>query len=206
MLTGGPSVYYARVLATDPKNAIFLTGYQDEESPGRRLLELQTGDPLVLEEKEITVACEVKKYNLSAHADQIQLCQQVSYMNPKTVILVHGEWDAIQTLRRKLMLKHLVLPAQQGETIEPLKPPEWISDYTLQKMDAEQLTFYGTLATDDEGITCRFDQTLLTSAQWQQFFAGYTHVKAKFMGKWLHLRGLGPDEEQEGDRISPPTE
>ena len=215
MLSGGPSVYYARVLATDPKNAIFLTGYQDEESPGRKLLELQTGDPLVLEDKEITVECEVNKYNLSAHADQIQLCQQVSYMNPKTVILVHGEWDAIQTLRRKLVLKHIVWAAQNGETIEPTKQPEWISDYTLQKLEAEQLTFYGTLETveravaesplrasvnslprlDDEGITFRFDKTLLNSAQWKQFFDGYTQVKAKFMGKWLHVRGLGPDEE-----------
>jgi Cft2 family RNA processing exonuclease len=194
MLTGGPSVYYARVLAAGPQNAIFLTGYQDEESPGRKLLELQTGDPLVLEDKEITVECEVNKYNLSAHADQIQLCQQVSYMNPKTVILVHGEWDAIQTLRRKLMLKHIVQIAQNGETIEPTKQPEWISDYTLQKIEAEQLTFYGTLKTDDDGITFRFDKTLLNSAQWKQFFEGYTEVKAKFMGKWLHVRGLGPDE------------
>ena len=36
MLTGGPSQYYARRLALDPANCIALTGYQDEESPGRR--------------------------------------------------------------------------------------------------------------------------------------------------------------------------
>jgi len=197
MLTGGPSVYYARVLTTDEKNAIFLTGYQDEESPGRKLQELQTGDPLVLEDKEVTVECEVNKYNLSAHADQIQLCQQVSYMNPKTVVLVHGEWDAIQTLRKKLVLKHIVIPAKNGETIEPTKQPEWISDYTLQKIEAEQLTFYGTLETDNEVITIRFDKNLLNSAQWRQFFEGYTEVKAKFMGKWLHVRGLSPDKDEE---------
>ena len=40
MLAGGPSLSYARSLAPKPENAILLTGYQDEESPGRRLQEL----------------------------------------------------------------------------------------------------------------------------------------------------------------------
>ena len=48
MLSGGPSVFYAETLAPDEKNAIFLTGYQDEESPGRRLQELKQGDVLRL--------------------------------------------------------------------------------------------------------------------------------------------------------------
>ena len=196
MLTGGPSVYYARVLAIDEKNAIFLTGYQDEESPGRRLQELQQGDPLVLDGQEITVACEVNKYGLSAHADQIQLCQQVSYMNPRTVILVHGEWGAIQTLRRKLVLKHIVYSPQNGETIDLSQQPDWISEYTLQKIDAEKLTYYGTVETTEDEIVFRFnDKNLLNSPLWQQFFVGYNNVKAKWMGKWLQIRGLGPDEE-----------
>jgi len=194
MLSGGPSPYYARVLAVEKKNAIFLTGYQDEESPGRKLQELQTGDTLELEGQEITVECEVNKYGLSAHADQIQLCQQASYLNPKTVILVHGEWGAIQALRQKLVLKHIVFTPQNGATIQPEKSPEWISDYALQKIEAEDLTFYGNVETDEEGITLRFDKALLNSTQWKQFMEGYTQVKAKWMGKWLQMRGLTSDD------------
>ncbi|MCL2163341.1 MAG: MBL fold metallo-hydrolase, partial [Oscillospiraceae bacterium] len=40
MLTGGPSQWYAEKLAGDKRNAIALTGYQDEESPGRQLLDM----------------------------------------------------------------------------------------------------------------------------------------------------------------------
>jgi predicted metal-dependent RNase len=40
MLAGGPSLTYARALAGKPQHAILLTGYQDEEAPGRRLQEL----------------------------------------------------------------------------------------------------------------------------------------------------------------------
>ena len=42
MLAGGPSLAYARALASQPHHAILLTGYQDEESPGRRLQEMAT--------------------------------------------------------------------------------------------------------------------------------------------------------------------
>ena len=40
MLVGGASSYYAEGLAGDAANLIAITGYQDEESPGRALLDL----------------------------------------------------------------------------------------------------------------------------------------------------------------------
>src|SRR5438128_1347443 len=40
MLTGGPSAWYAAQLAPQEQASIFITGYQDEESPGKRLLDL----------------------------------------------------------------------------------------------------------------------------------------------------------------------
>src|SRR6266446_5920115 len=39
MLTGGPSAWYAARLAPNPNASILITGYQDEESPGKKLLE-----------------------------------------------------------------------------------------------------------------------------------------------------------------------
>ncbi len=44
MLTGGPSAFYAAALCGNENNFIALTGYQDEESPGARLLELARGE------------------------------------------------------------------------------------------------------------------------------------------------------------------
>ena len=40
MLIGGPSALYARTLAASENACIIITGYQDEESPGRQLLNL----------------------------------------------------------------------------------------------------------------------------------------------------------------------
>ncbi len=41
MLTGGASSFYAGKFAGDEKNFIAITCYQDEESPGRRILDMR---------------------------------------------------------------------------------------------------------------------------------------------------------------------
>ncbi|HEX9075350.1 MAG TPA: MBL fold metallo-hydrolase, partial [Anaerolineae bacterium] len=72
MLAGGPSLSYARALAGQPQHAIFLTGYQDEESPGRRLQEMATRGhgTLKLGKEVVDVQCQLGTYALSAHADE----------------------------------------------------------------------------------------------------------------------------------------
>jgi predicted metal-dependent RNase len=39
MLTGGPGVEYAAALLGDARNRLYFTGYLDEESPGRKMLD-----------------------------------------------------------------------------------------------------------------------------------------------------------------------
>ena len=141
MLTGGPSVFYAKMLAIEEQNVIFLTGYQDEESPGRKLQELQRGGTLKLDLREVPVTAEVNRYHLSAHADQMQMCQQISYVAPKQVILLHGEWSAIQALRDKLVMRYVVHTPHNGETLDLSQSPEWISDYRLQQLEDEKTAY-----------------------------------------------------------------
>lgn len=105
MLAGGPSLAYAQVLAQNPKDAIFLTGYQDEESPGRALLELaRTEGPkeLKLGAATVPVACRFATYGLSAHADRMQMVSVIEALEPQTVVLVHGDDNAKETLRQSL--------------------------------------------------------------------------------------------------------
>jgi Cft2 family RNA processing exonuclease len=202
MLTGGPSVYYAKWLASNSRNAIFLTGYQDEEAPGRRLQELEQGGVIELDGQEVEVKCRVNKYNLSAHADQVQLCQQVSYIKPRSIVLVHGEPSSIKELREKLVLKSLVFVAPNGKTIDPLQPPDWLTEHRLLQIDAEHNRFFGTIEyTDDGGVAIKFESDLVESPQWRQFFNGYDEVRAKFFGKRLEIRAKLPsdEEEDEGD-------
>lgn len=104
MLSGGPSQYYAEQLAGCMENAIFLTGYQDEESPGRRLLEVAAGreSTLRLGDKEVAVRCRIQQFGLSAHADAGELASLVHQLNPPHTILVHGDEPARRELGQRL--------------------------------------------------------------------------------------------------------
>lgn len=96
MLTGGASVTYAQGLVSEERNGIALTGYQDEESPGRRLLELADGatETVMLGGRAVPVRCRVSKYALSAHADANELARLIDALNPREVVLVHGDSEA----------------------------------------------------------------------------------------------------------------
>lgn len=112
MLTGGPSVWYASRLAPDPNASILITGYQDEESPGRKLLDLaeQKRNTLDLNGQQVQVQCTVAKYSLSAHADGGELAAFAAALKPRTVALVHGDEEARNALRSLLSDTEVVLP------------------------------------------------------------------------------------------------
>jgi len=116
MLAGGPSLAYAQALVQNPQDAIFLTGYQDEESPGRALLDLaRTEGPkeLKLGQATFPVACSFGTYGLSAHADRMQMVSFIEALEPKTVVLVHGDEKAKEALRRSLRCQD-VMVARDG--------------------------------------------------------------------------------------------
>lgn len=104
MLTGGPSAFYARELAREEKNLIAITGYQDEESPGRALLDLASGATreISIGGERVVVACRVARYSLSAHADAGEIHGLVSRLAPRDLILVHGEGESRNKLATKV--------------------------------------------------------------------------------------------------------
>jgi Cft2 family RNA processing exonuclease len=199
MLTGGPALGYAKRIVDNERNAIFFTGYVDEEAPGKRLMSLQRGDKMILDGSEVEVNCQVKKIHLSAHADQGQLCQQVSYFQPKAVILVHGEGRAIPGLRSKLMEKYVVWHPHNGERIEPLSTPNWISETKAQVVGAASERWGGKLEITDDEIVIRLDKGLLENPLWQQFYNGFDEVTAKFMGTRLTIKPQPKTELEASD-------
>ena len=89
LLKDSLSSSYAKNLGKDPKNLIVIAGYQAEGTPGHRLLNQR-----VLEldnEAPRPVACQVKSYSLSAHADRDQLTALVEKVQPRKLFLVHGD-------------------------------------------------------------------------------------------------------------------
>lgn len=104
MLAGGPSLSYARALASKPEHAILLTGYQDEESPGHRLQKLgeRGSGSIRLGAQTVDVRCRVATYSLSAHADESQIINLTEALNPDRVYLVHGDLSARLSLEKAL--------------------------------------------------------------------------------------------------------
>jgi Cft2 family RNA processing exonuclease len=119
MLTGGPSVWYAARIASNPNASILITGYQDEESPGKRLLDLaeKKENMLVLGGTQVEVRCQVAKYSLSAHADGAELAAYAAALKPKRVALVHGDPEARAALKGLLTNTDVELPVE-GMVVE----------------------------------------------------------------------------------------
>jgi Cft2 family RNA processing exonuclease len=92
MLSAGPAVEWARWILPDPNSALLISGYQDEESPGRALLRLAKGDGLTfnLDGQDIQVKANVAEFRLSAHAGRSGLTSIIGDIGPRHTMLVHG--------------------------------------------------------------------------------------------------------------------
>jgi putative mRNA 3-end processing factor len=106
MMDGGPVLYYVGELYRDPKSSIYLTGFQIEGSNGRRLLDEGT---LTVDGTLIRPACEIIKFDFSAHAGHSDLVRVAKESRAETVVLMHG--DHREALRDALEgFTHVVLP------------------------------------------------------------------------------------------------
>jgi putative mRNA 3-end processing factor len=88
MLDGGPVLYYLGELYRDANSSIFLTGYQVEGSNGRQLLDQGT---ITVDDTTIRPACDVEKFDFSAHAGHSDLVRLAKESRAETVILMHGD-------------------------------------------------------------------------------------------------------------------
>ena len=123
MLTGGPSVEYAKGIAAMEEGCIILTGYQDEESPGRQLIELleqPEGRKLTLDNTSVPVKCRIERVGLSAHGDQSEITSLLDHLSSRHVFLVHGDKAVIEELGNELAgdYKRKVYLPVCGETVD----------------------------------------------------------------------------------------
>lgn len=118
MLTGGASAWYAKHIVQDKKNAIFLTGYQDEESPGKKLLALADGTETTfdIEGETYEVKARVDKFGLSAHADASEMTRFIESLEPTYTLLVHGDDEARSELSDKIHPRYNPMLVENGET------------------------------------------------------------------------------------------
>ncbi|MCI4328101.1 MAG: MBL fold metallo-hydrolase [Thermoplasmata archaeon] len=112
MLDGGPVLHYIGELHRDANSSIFLTGYQVEGSNGRQLMDDGT---LTIDEVTVRPACDVEKFDFSAHAGHSDLVKLVQQSGAKTVVLMHG--DQREKLAAALEGTVQVLVPQNGERL-----------------------------------------------------------------------------------------
>ena len=185
MLTGGPSAFYAAALAAEERHAILITGYQDEEAPGRRLLalaELPTAArSLTLNGTEVPVRCTVERYHLSAHADGDELAALAARLRPHLTLLVHGEAAARAALGEKIAAQGLAvrLP-QNGEAVDlPARSARIVAATRRADPTAEDLVQLARLA----GTRRAWSAVELAERWWGAATAeGVEHVRALLQG------------------------
>lgn len=150
MLSGGPSPAYARTILQEVDSALFVVGYQDAESPGRRLLELERGGEVRLpagykgEFEAVPALCGVGRYYLSAHADRVGILAHLSRYPSRRVVLMHGEANARYVLMEALKKNRHVNVPKNGEWLDLLEATSYGRASRVQAEPPE-----ATSATED---------------------------------------------------------
>jgi Cft2 family RNA processing exonuclease len=169
MMSGGASVYYGKILLERENAAVFISGYTDEESPGRLLQGLEPGTEIELDGTKLTVRCQVRKFNLSAHADRVGLTQVIHRVAPKHLILVHGSPYALRQLSNAgdLRDRYWIHIPKLGDTISFGVPPEHLSMKQLARVDAVQ-EFEVEVEAEYDGMWLRVPEPVLADPRWQR--------------------------------------
>ena len=188
MLTGGASVYYAATLLERENASIFISGYTDEESPGRLLQNLKTGDTIELDGKEVTVRAQIRRFNLSAHADKIGLTQVINKVNPKHLILIHGGGNALHELARSgdLRSKHYIHIPGVGESVSYGQAPEHLTKDQITRIGLPQ-EFEVEVEAEAEGAWIRIPEEIVENDPRWSMLAGSGILRAKWDGYHLKL-------------------
>ncbi|HOV60136.1 MAG TPA: MBL fold metallo-hydrolase [Candidatus Hydrogenedentes bacterium] len=102
MLENTPSAVLAAAMTREERHGIFFVGYLDPETPGYKLLHAAQGDPIQFELEKPPVPkgpAEVRSFRFSAHATRSELAEIIDRFNPKNIVYIHGDPDALAWMR-----------------------------------------------------------------------------------------------------------
>jgi metallo-beta-lactamase family protein len=106
MATGGRILHHLRKRLPDERNTVIFVGFQAEGTRGRRLLDGEKEIKIFGEFAPVRAQIE-RLENLSAHADSREILRWLGGFKraPEKVFLVHGEPDAQEALKNKIIEK-----------------------------------------------------------------------------------------------------
>jgi Cft2 family RNA processing exonuclease len=110
-------------MAGDSRHAIFFVGYADPDTPAGRLRAAKPGESFLFSPSggELTIECEIDVFDLTAHANRDDLLDFVGQVDPRTLLLSHGDTDSRQWIEDQVKVRYpkiRILQPRPGEPIE----------------------------------------------------------------------------------------
>ena len=116
MLQSGVSRQLFDRWASDPKNGCLIAGYAVENTLAKDIMN-SPKEVITLEGRRQALNAEVVYVSFSAHVDFMQNRDFIQKVNPKHIILVHGQKDQMGQLKNALMMQHRRLPEHKRPTV-----------------------------------------------------------------------------------------
>ncbi|CDI75181.1 RNA-metabolising metallo-beta-lactamase domain-containing protein, putative [Eimeria praecox] len=121
MLHGGLALKALKLWAGGPENLVLLPGYCVRGTVGAMLIDGQRDIPIDAKTR-LKVLCKVRYMSFSAHADTTGIQQLARHLQPKAVMLVHGEKEGMLKLARVLQ-RELGVPVHTPPTGQTVSVP-----------------------------------------------------------------------------------
>jgi Cft2 family RNA processing exonuclease len=107
----------------DERQVIFFVGYTDPDTPGGRLRAAKHGETFLFSPSggEITKLCEIEDFDLTAHANRDEMLDFVGEVEPRTVLLSHGEEESRNWFEQQIRARYpkiKVIQPKPGEMVE----------------------------------------------------------------------------------------
>jgi cleavage and polyadenylation specificity factor subunit 3 len=109
MLQSGVSRQLFDRWASDPKNGVLIAGYAVEHTLAKEIMN-QPQEVVTLEGRRQPLNCLVDYVSFAAHVDFVQNRSFITQVDPKHIILVHGQKDEMGRLKSALLLQYRKLP------------------------------------------------------------------------------------------------
>jgi Cft2 family RNA processing exonuclease len=110
-------------MAGDKKQAIFFVGYADPDTPGGRLRAAKHGQTFHFSSVagKLTRLCRIEDFDLTAHANRRDMLGFVGQVEPRVVLLAHGDEDSRNWFQHQIHARHpkiKILQPKSGEAVE----------------------------------------------------------------------------------------
>jgi Cft2 family RNA processing exonuclease len=123
MSEGSASHDLAARMIGEKAQAIFFVGYADPETPGGRLRAAKHGETFHFSSAagEMRRLCHIEEFDLTAHANREEMLAFVGEVEPRAVLLTHGEPDSQQWFADQISARYprmQILRPGPGDAVE----------------------------------------------------------------------------------------